>query len=297
MVASALKRWGYEVVEARDGAEAYDMLQADDAPPLAILDWVMPGLTGVDVCRRVRATPGPSYSYLLLLTSRDGTEHLVEGMEAGADDYVTKPFQAEELRARVRAGQRLLDLQHQLLEAQARLREQASRDGLTGLWNRRAILEYYELHIARAERDEQPISVVLMDIDRFKKINDTYGHLAGDTVLKEVARRLVAAIRPYDGFGRYGGEEFVGILPGCELSGAIAVAERLRQIMREEPIETSEDSLSITMSFGVASARFPSSRTPEELLRAADDALYAAKRNGRDRVETHLPVSAPPLTA
>src|SRR5580704_1147440 len=180
MLRSMLTKWGYDPVIARDGAEAWRALDAEDAPRLAILDWMMPGMDGVEICRRVRAAGREPYIYILLLTARTESRDLVDGMEAGADDYLTKPFIAHELRVRLRAGQRILDLQSELMATREALRVQATHDSLTGLPNRGAILDILQTELSRASRESRPLAVVMADIDRFKQINDTRGHQAGD---------------------------------------------------------------------------------------------------------------------
>src|ERR1035438_7259984 len=194
MLSNMLTKWGYQPVIAHDGNEAWDALQQPDGPQLAILDWMMPGLNGVDICRGVRAAAREPYVCILLLTARTDSQDLVEGMEAGADDYLTKPFQAHELRVRLRAGRRILDLQQQLMEAREALRVQATHDALTGLLNHGAILETLRKELARASRERQPVALLMADLDRFKSVNDTYGHQGGDAVLHEAARRMKSAI-------------------------------------------------------------------------------------------------------
>src|SRR6202050_6593 len=186
---SMLTKGGYDPIIARDGAEAWRGLAADDAPRLAILDWMMPGLDGVEICRRVRAAGREPYIYILLLTARTESQDLVEGMEAGADDYLTKPFVAHELRVRLRAGQRILDLQSELVAAREALRVQATHDNLTGIANRGAILDSLQTELSRASRDRRPVALLMADVDRFKQVNDTRGHQAGGGVLREVAAR------------------------------------------------------------------------------------------------------------
>jgi len=284
MLKSILIRWGYQVVVAKDGDEALRALQADDAPRLAILDWMMPGIDGVDVCRRVRAVGREPYIYILLLTARTDSEDLVEGMDSGADDYLTKPFKAPELRARLRAGQRILELQEQLLAAREALRQEATHDSLTGLFNRHAILGVMQLELERASREQRPLSVLMADLDHFKQINDRYGHLAGDAVLREGASRMRLCIRRYDALGRYGGEEFLIVLPGCSVEGALAQAERVRAAMAEMPFQIGEQSIAVTCSIGVA-CRLPGVPADMDgLIREADLGLYAAKENGRNGV-------------
>ena len=175
MLRTMLSKWGYEVTVARDGVEAWQALQSENSPRLAILDWMMPGMDGVEVCRRIRAAGREPYTYILLLTGRKNAQDLVEGMDSGADDYLTKPFNAHELRVRLRAGRRILDLQEELLEAREALREQATHDSLTGLLNRGSILETLSNELSRAGRESQAVSLLMVDLDRFKLINDTYG--------------------------------------------------------------------------------------------------------------------------
>ncbi len=190
LLRSALQRWGYQVVLAEDGAAALDILSQPDAPPMAILDWMMPEMTGPQICRRVRETHREPYTYILLLTSKNTKNEIVEGFDAGADDYIVKPFDEHELYARLRAGKRIIDLQMDLLQAREELRERANRDLLTLLPNRSAIATTLEHEFARSRREGRSIGIILLDIDKFKKINDTYGHFAGDTVLRETAQRL-----------------------------------------------------------------------------------------------------------
>ena len=285
MLKNMLSKWGYEVVLTDNGQDAWQILQQNPAPPLAILDWMMPGMDGVDVCRRLREAAQKRYIYVILLTAKTEQKDLVEGMDAGADDYVTKPFNAHELRVRLRAGRRILDLQEQLLLAQDALREQATHDGLTGLWNRTSILEILQKEAARSAREEQPLAVLMADLDNFKRINDTHGHMVGDSVLRETARRLRSHIRTYDAIGRYGGEEFLVVLPGCDRSGGLAQAERLRASIDHKCFPTPAGEIPVTCSLGLSWTDRPEPSTTKSLLRAADEALYRAKRLGRNRVE------------
>ena len=288
MLKNMLTKWGYEVVLAGNGEEAWQILQQLQAPPLAILDWMMPGVDGVEVCRRLRAAQ-QRYVYVILLTAKTEQKDLVEGMDAGADDYVTKPFNTHELRVRLRAGRRILDLQEQLLLAQDALRVQATHDGLTGLWNRTSILEILDREMARAGRESTPLAVLMADLDYFKQVNDTHGHLAGDAVLRESSRRMQAIIRAYDAVGRYGGEEFLVVLPGCDQSGGFAQAERLRQSISSKPFQTSSGDIPVTCSLGLSWTDGRGRFNTNALLRAADAALYQAKRAGRNRVEILTP--------
>jgi two-component system cell cycle response regulator len=283
---ATLRRWGYEVVVACDGNEAWRLLQADDAPKIAILDWMMPGLTGPEVCRKVRGTAKDKdlYTYILLLSSKSQREDLIEGMESGADDYLTKPFDQHELQVRLRPGMRILELQHELISAREELRDQATKDFLTRIWNRSSILDILGRELQRGARENRPVGLVLADLDYFKSVNDTYGHFAGDAVLREFVRRMSGSIRPYDALGRYGGEEFLIVLPGCDAGVTEKQAERMREALASEPMWFNEESQLITCSFGATAWMPGSGATEEALIRVADDALYAAKRQGRNRV-------------
>jgi len=283
---ATLRKWGYEVVVACDGLEAWNVLQAEDPPKIAILDWVMPGLTGPEVCRRVRehTKEKESYTYILLLTSKSLREDLIEGMESGADDYLTKPFDQHELKVRLRAGTRIVDLQRELVAAREELREQATKDFLTRIWNRSSILDILDRELARGAREKRPVGLVLADLDHFKLVNDTYGHFAGDAVLREFARRIAASIRPYDAIGRHGGEEFLMVLPGCDDVCTAGQAERMRAVLADEPMSINDEYRSITCSFGSTCWRPGAESSAEALIRVADRALYMAKNEGRNRV-------------
>jgi diguanylate cyclase (GGDEF)-like protein len=281
-----LKKWGYEVVIACDGSQAWNELQKEESPHLAILDWMMPEMDGVEVCGKVRERTGTPYVYILLLSAKSQREDLVKGMESGADDYITKPFDANELKVRLRAGRRILDLQTQLISAQEALRDQAARDPLTGIWNRNALFDIFRRELARATREGIPLSIVMLDIDHFKTLNDTHGHMAGDAVLRGFTGRIMSSLRPYDAVGRYGGEEFLIVLPGCTMDSGMRHAERLRSLITGDSFDTSEGRHSVTCSLGVASTSTTGPHDPDSLIRAADAAMYRAKRNGRNRVES-----------
>ena len=284
---SMAKSWGYEPILVNDGSKAWEVLQQPDAPRLAVLDWMMPGLDGPEVCRRLRER-GEPYVYVLLLTSRSDKEDVVVGLEAGADDYVTKPYSPLELRHRLNTGRRIIELQEQI-------RALARRDALTGLLNRGAVLEVFTNEVVRARREHTPLSIIMVDFDHFKRVNDTYGHLAGDAVLREIARRMSEQVRPYDAVGRYGGEEFLLVLPNCAHDEAVEVAERLRVRAVSEPVVFEGTSITIAISLGLACQARILSDEPEPLIAAADAALYEAKRTGRNRVCVAPPLAEAPV--
>jgi diguanylate cyclase (GGDEF)-like protein len=289
MLEAFLVKWGYAVLATKEGEEAWRLLQANDAPRLAVLDWMMPGRDGIDICRSLRQRKNRPYIYILLLTARGQKEDIVEGLEAGADDYVTKPFDPFELRARLRAGRRIVELQEQLLQAREALRDQASRDLLTGLWNHATILAILRKELARASRTHGPFAVVMADVDHFKSINDSYGHQAGDAVLREASRRLRGAMRAYDSLGRYGGDEFLAVIPGCDSDGVARFAESFRTRIDRKAIETPEGIVPITLSLGVVALDNLPEVKAETLVRVADAALYRAKVAGRNCVAIATP--------
>lgn len=285
----ALRRWGYEVVLASDGTEAWDILQGIDPPRLVILDWMMPGMSGVDICRWIRAQMSDTYSYVILITSRNEKEDVVTALDAEADDYVAKPFDIHELRARLQSGLRIINLQSSLALKQRELFHQATHDSLTGIWNRQAIIDILERETAAARAARKPLSAAVVDIDDFKRVNDTFGHVVGDAVLRETVLTMQSALRHFDRIGRYGGEEFVIVMPGVRKGQGLKMAERVRQRVEGHAFDSLPGREGVTLSIGIASDR--GAGDPGLLLRSADEALYRAKTRGRNRVE---PAAAPP---
>jgi two-component system cell cycle response regulator len=285
LLENTLRRWEYEVVCAQDGLEASEILKQPDAPKLAILDWQMPGLDGVQICREIRSKQAEPYTYILLLTGKNAKCDVVEGLNAGADDYVIKPFDSQELQVRLRTGKRILYLQEQLIAARETLRDQATHDSLTGLWNRAATLELLMAEIARQQRAGGPIGVALVDLDAFKQINDAHGHLIGDEILCAAATVMQNCTRRYDAVGRFGGEEFIIVLSGCDQINAMSHAERVRSAIEKIAVQTPAGAVGLTASFGVTVARPGQNVDACGLIRAADAALYQAKHNGRNCVE------------
>jgi two-component system, cell cycle response regulator len=282
ILAAVLTKCGFDPVVVEDGGAAWVILQRPEAPRLLLLDWSMPEMDGVEICRRLRDKNVSDPPYVVLLTARGRKSDIVAGLEAGANDYVAKPYDTEELLARIRVGQRMLEMQSNLIEAQDALRHQAMHDFLTGVFNRRAIRDRLQQEISRAEREDGSLSVGMFDIDHFKNINDAHGHQAGDEALVAFSRLIQGGLRKYDCVGRYGGEEFLVIAPGAIGPDAESVYERLRARIAGAEIATNAESIALTVSIGVAPGTGQS--TVDALLAAADAALYRAKAGGRNRV-------------
>jgi len=282
-----LTRAGYEVAEAEDGQVAWDLLQNENIR-FVITDWMMPEMDGPQLIRRIRQANFTGYTYIIMLTAKEGKEAVVTGLEAGADDYLTKPFDPGEFRARVAIGKRILNLETRLSESLARLEELAMRDGLTGLFNRRALYQHSEGELSRARREHFPLSLVMLDIDHFKMVNDQHGHLVGDQALKVVADIITHSKRPYDWAGRWGGEEFLVVLPNTGLNEARIVAERIRENVARASVTLPDHNnhLHLHISLGVTStaSRPDANLALDQLLHQADEALYRAKRAGRNQV-------------
>jgi len=284
-----LTEWGYSVVTAADGRQAWDLLQQPGAPRLAILDRRMPGLDGVEICRRVRQQAQEPYIYILMLTVYDQEQQVAAGLQSGADDYIIKPYHLDELQARLEAGRRILGIQHRLIEARDQLQSQATIDSVTGLWNRGMILEFLRKELSRAHRRGDPVGLAVLDLDHFKSVNDEHGHPVGDAVLRETGERLRETVRAYDAIGRYGGDEFISVHPGCGWEDTARLGERLRAAFSVAPMIAGSAILQVTASVGVASSDMLLAPEPARLVFLADAALYTAKRGGRDRVEIARP--------
>lgn len=293
LLEKTMQRAGYEVTAVENGQLAAVELCKPEGPRLALLDWIMPELDGPGVCREVRKRKDHSYVYMILLTSKEKKEDVVAGLESGADDYLTKPFDPEELKARLRTGKRILDLEDRLIEAREEMRFQATHDALTSLWNRGVVMELLGRELTRARRENKCTAILLGDLDHFKNVNDTYGHLAGDEVLKETARRLVSSVRSYDFVGRFGGEEFLVTLNNCDPAFGLARAEKIRKTIADRPVETSAGAVSVSMSFGLLLSQEWGYMSVVELLHEVDTALYGAKAAGRNCVKLAAPKAEP----
>ncbi len=289
-----LVRAGYEVTAVDNGRSAADCLCCQDGPRLALLDWVMPELDGPAVCREVRRKHEQPYVHMLLLTSKESKQDVVEGLESGADDYLIKPFDPEELKARLRTGLRILQLEDKLVEAREGLRFKATHDPLTGLFNRGVIVDLLGRELGRSHREGSSAVVLLADVDHFKSINDTRGHVVGDAVLTEVACRILRSVRSYDYVGRYGGEEFLVVLNNCDVSLALSRAEHIRQAIANAPVPTAWGAIPVTMSLGVLATKDWGFQSVEEIIHEVDAALYQAKADGRNCVRLAGPQSPKP---
>ncbi|HMA22907.1 MAG TPA: diguanylate cyclase [Gemmatimonadaceae bacterium] len=290
LLRARLDAWGFATQSAADGEQA--LRQIEESPPdLILLDVMMPKIDGMEVARRVKGNPSLPFIPIIMQTALDATENKVEGLEAGADDYITKPIDFAELKARVNSMLRIKRLQdvleereRQLLEANERLRHMSQTDALTGLDNRRHLEERIDEMFEHARRLNEPFACVMCDLDRFKSVNDTYGHQAGDAVLKQFARILRNEVREIDRVGRYGGEEFMLLLPGTVLDAAVTFAERVRKQVEGHTFSFDGTQICRTASFGVSAWPHPRIANCDVLVRAADDALYVAKETGRNRV-------------
>jgi diguanylate cyclase (GGDEF)-like protein len=280
-----LKKWGYEVFLEKDGEDAWQTLDRENIQ-IAILDWMMPKLNGIQLCRKIRKRESDFYTYIILLTARTSTEDIVKGLNSGADDYITKPVEYLELQARLKTGRRIIELENHNRKLRDRLEKIAQQDSLTGFLNKRNITEQLEKELSRGRRDHSAVSCILLDIDKFKQINDTYGHHVGDQVLVEMASRFRKNVRKHDQIGRYGGDEIMVLAWDADEQTLIKVSERLRRSVVGKPFATDAGPLEISISLGGASTISSPDLSAEELIKLSDQALYRAKSKGRNRTET-----------
>lgn len=285
LVRLLLRRSGYDVLECTTGEEALTLLNGTPWD-LAILDRRLPDIDGAMLCRDLKANPEFRNRYIIMLTGETEQEDKVEGLELGADDYITKPFEHGELLARIRAGKRIVDLQKELLETNRRLALLSITDGLTGLYNHRHFQDELARAYEESMRYQRPLSLAMLDIDFFKKTNDTFGHAAGDEVLKSVAKIFLSSIRTSDLAARYGGEEFAVMMPETDETDALLFAEKIRSMVEETEINTSAGAIRATVSIGVATIPRSRVKSARELIQVSDRALYRAKKSGRNQVHS-----------
>ncbi len=291
-----MSRAGYDVALAENGQTALDIWERETIR-LVITDWMMPVMDGPELIRRIRAVSAPAYTYIIMLTAKESKGDVIYGLEAGADDYLTKPFNTGELRARVKIGERILNLENRLNQTLQQMEELATLDSLTGLLNRRALYTHAEAELSRSRRDRNPVSLMMLDIDHFKQVNDRHGHLVGDKALRLVADTLKLNKRPYDWAGRWGGEEFLLVLPSTDEGLAVTIAERMRQQILDTHLPLAAGVLQLHASFGIASTSTGLDLVTngselyhlDSLVARADEALMRAKELGRNRVCVYEP--------
>jgi two-component system, cell cycle response regulator len=282
---SLLQQWGHEVVTTDDGHGAWQILSDKNAPSLGLLQWELPGIDAPLLTRKLRDRADAPYIYLILTGQAQGDQDAIVALEAGADDLISNPLDQPTLQIRLRTAEHILALQRNLLQSRQALEYKSTHDALTGVWNRGEVLGLLEREIARAQREGCSVCIIMIDVDHFKDVNDTHGHLAGDAALREVSTRLASCVRPYDAIGRYGGEEFLVVLSGCSAANAVRLADRLREEVCISPIILNEAQLEVTISLGVAIWSPAECGDVQALIRGADAALYRAKREGRNRVQ------------
>ena len=284
-----LEKQGYKIILAENGKKGWEIFQKEkENIYLIIVDWIMPEMDGLKLCKKIRASNLNHYVYIIFLSAKGEKKDIITGLEAGADDYLTKPFEPLELLSRIKVGLRIIALEQRLKEINQKLQFLAITDGLTGILNRRAILERLKEEIHRAKRENYTLAIIMADIDHFKKINDEYGHLIGDKILIEIAKRLKSHLRPYDHLGRYGGEEFLIIISKIDKEKAIKASERLRKCICENVFKIDNQRLNISISLGVtcikSSLDIKMENLIEKSIKTADNALYKAKEKGRNCV-------------
>lgn len=286
-----LSRWGYNVQTVANGYSAAKLLE-EETFDMVLLDWELPGISGIELCEQIRKQSKQQYIYTIMVTAKKDKMDMLTGFEKGADDYIVKPFNFQEMKARVRSGERIIKLEKRLRSAYDKLYKVATLDPLTGVLNRGAILELFEKEVKRGRRIGQPVGFIICDLDDFKKVNDTYGHLVGDDVLCEVCEIIAASLRNYDAVGRYGGEEFVMVLPGLNTAESAEVAERIRSSIASNPLHIKSINLNVTASFGVCST-LPNEIDPPsitQIIDSADKSLYQSKSSGKNKVIVAEPV-------
>jgi two-component system, cell cycle response regulator len=286
-LAATLSDEPYEVFYASNGIEAWDLFRADPAD-IVITDWVMPGMTGIELCRRIRESQAAN-TYIILVTQNADKTNLIEALDAGADDYLTKPFDTGELLARIRVGCRTVEMSRRIEAQNAQLEQAARTDHLTGLPNRMCVEEFASKQLRAAIRHKFNLWIVVSDLDKFKLVNDTHGHFAGDEAIKRFATILKANSRASDICGRLGGDEFVMIMTHGERRSIIQTVDRLRADFANEKCRYEGHEIKVTASFGIAGFEGQGEPTLQELYTRADQALYAAKASGRNQVSLEIP--------
>ena len=284
LVKKLLTSIGYEVLEAEDGERAWQILQ-EEPIRLIVLDWVMPKIDGTELCKRLRASKGEEYYYIIVLTGRNSSEDIIAGLQAGADDYITKPFLPQEFEMRLKIARRILVLRQSMQEDLENQRYIIQHDILTGILNQEEIIKVLEKEINRAQRQKSKLSVIMGDLDNFRRINDRYGNVAGDAVLTETANRMKNALRIYDNVGRYDGKEFLLVLPGCSIDEARLIARRILNVIKNEPVLYHDNKIPVTISLGLTCNDNADCSDLKGIIEAVDFAMRQAKEKGRNRYE------------
>ena len=278
-----LREWGFNSEAATDGIEALLHLEKHRAPDLLIMNRSLPAISGIELCRRITSNGSGPFPYIFITGREIGRRGVAESLESGASEYLNLPLKDHQLKARMIVAVRMLARQDSLISSRERFRDQASRDALTGIWNRRAILEVLDEKLSGAECNVRSTGILMLDLDHFKRANDALGHPAGDSVLQQAARRFGSMLRTHDYLGRMGGDEFLIVLSAVDQAGLCELAERIRAAVAAEPFHTETNDLQMTLSIGAAIAR-PGDRSSKNLIAAADEALYKAKKLGRNQV-------------
>ncbi|MGC9327742.1 MAG: GGDEF domain-containing response regulator [Candidatus Hinthialibacter sp.] len=280
-----LREWGFEAVYASNESEARQILRRKHSPQLVVFDFTLASTDAIDICRQISDKEHGTYKYIIVLVNEENYEDVLHSVDFGPDDYLIKPFNIHEFRFRLNTAQRIIRFQEDLIRERENLKKMSMHDSLTQLYNRSAIMDLFSREISRSQRRNSFLSLFMVDIDYFKSINDSHGHLAGDAVLREAASRISDSLRRYDAVGRYGGEEFLVIVPHCDHLQAKQLAERIRLRVSSEPFCVEKKKLYVTISIGVSTCLCGNGSTPNQLIQQADQALYAAKNSGRNRVE------------
>jgi len=289
LVKSLLLRWGFDIVTAFNGEEAWKVLDREDSPQIAIIDWMMPEIDGLEVCRRIREREkgGDRYTYVIMLTAKGDRDDIVTGIDAGADEYIIKPFDKRELRARLRTGQRIIELQTALRAANRKLLLMSRLDPLTGSLSRSAVLDDLDLAVYRSQREGKPLSISLVDVDNLKKLNEQSGRAVGDRALQDSVRRITTCLRRTDSFGRYGTDEFLVILPGVDLDAGMGICLRIRDAIAEKAIVVNDQPFPVTVSQCLT--LWDGKADCQEFVATAERCLAATKTHGVSRLEKVAP--------
>lgn len=288
MLKSAVDALGFQSICVANGQDAWTALSAPDGPSIALIDWVMPEMTGLELVSKLRAEMGSKILYLIMVTARSSSEEVIEGIEQGADDYVIKPFNRKELAVRIRAGERIVKLQRELVSANRQLETLARTDTLTGFYNRLALQHEMTAHSERPKETRSSTAFIMTDLDHFKRVNDEHGHDAGDAVLKQFSDRVRALLRPNDVVFRMGGEEFLLIAAEADEADALRISERVRINLQDTPFELPDGTaLTITCSLGVHVETHRIDKDFDRQIKKADEALYLSKNGGRNRVTVY----------